>query len=63
MSASDTTGYQVFLLRIWRESGGKGEPVWCFVLVDSQTGKQYGFRSLDDACDYLKLLVHSLGTR
>lgn len=61
MNASDATGYQVLLLRFWRERGGKGEPVWCFVLVDSQTGKQHGFRSLDEVCDYLKLLVNSLG--
>ena len=53
----DRASYHAYLLRVWSESDQERRPTWRFVLVDSQTGKQHGFHSLDALVDYLRLLT------
>ncbi len=55
--------YHAYLLRMWSEPDKESGPVWRFVLLDSQTEKQYGFRSLKALVNFLTLLTQGRATR
>lgn len=44
--------YHVFLLSLWEEAGSA--PNWRCRLEDPHTGRQIGFKSLEDLAAYLK---------
>lgn len=47
--------YQIYLLRCWEVRGRNTEqPVWRFCLKDPQTGKQYGFPTLEAMSEFLR---------
>jgi len=49
--------YYAYLLRMWSEPDKESGTVWRFVLLDSQTEKQYGFQSLEALVDFLTSLI------
>jgi len=51
--------YHAFLLRIWSETGQGATQVWRFVLLDTQSGKRYGFQSLNALLDFLTALTQT----
>lgn len=65
-SAARASGYQVYLLRLWREpsgADGAGEG-WRCSLEDPKTRHRRGFESVDDLVVYLQVVTsekaHSL---
>jgi len=51
--------YHAYLLRIWSETQKGSRRTWRFVLLDAQTGKRYGFQSLNALLDFLTALTQT----
>jgi hypothetical protein len=50
--AGEQSGYQSYLLRLWRAK--KGEEGWRASLESAQTGERRGFATLDALFDYVR---------
>ena len=54
--------YHSYMLRFWPEQQEDGQMIWRYTLIDPQSGKRYGFLSLDSLVAYLSALTDELAT-
>lgn len=54
--------YHSYMLRFWPEQQENGPTIWRYTLIDPQSGKRYGFLSLDSLVAYLSALTDELST-
>jgi hypothetical protein len=58
----DRAVYQVYLLRLWRESISEDcPPVWRFSLEDPRSGRRRGFRDFEGLVAFLQAQIEEEG--